>query len=63
MDWKKLIKELCDAGMTQTSIAGELGINQATISNLVRGRNTHPAWDTGNALIKLHQDKCNQNNQ
>lgn len=64
MNWKKLIHELCSAGMTQIEISTEVGLAQASISDIARGRTKAPSWEPGQKLIALHsrviKNKSNQ---
>lgn len=57
MDWKKLIAELSDAGVTQAEIAAECGVAQSTISDLHRGASKSPSFDLGSSLVALHTAK------
>jgi predicted transcriptional regulator len=54
MDWKKLVVELMEAGVTQTQIAEECGVAQATVSDLSRVTR-QPSFDFGTKLIALHR--------
>ena len=54
MNWKKLIQELCASGMTQAEISTEVGLAQASISDIARGRTKAPSWDPGQKIIALH---------
>jgi len=57
MNWKKLLSELNEMGMTQAVIAKECGCGQSTISELLRGITISPTFDLGNKLINLHVQK------
>ncbi len=54
MDWKKLLAELSEAGVTQTEIASECGVAQSTISDLNRGASKSPGFELGSRLVALH---------
>lgn len=55
MDWKQLLKELDEAGMTQTQIAETCGTSQATVSDLARGVTKNPSFSIGAAVVELHK--------
>lgn len=54
MDWKTLLKELDDAGFTQTRIAAHCGVAQSTVSDLARGASKEPSFAFGAKLVELH---------
>jgi transcriptional regulator with XRE-family HTH domain len=54
MDWKALIQELLDVGMTQAGIAERCGVKQNTVSDLYRRESKRPSYEFGIALTKLH---------
>lgn len=56
MDWKNMIRELMESGVTQLQMAARLQVSQGTISDLYTGRTATPNWTTGEALRKLHQE-------
>lgn len=56
MDWKKLIRELMESGVTQLQIAARLDISQGSISDIYTGRTATPNWTTGEALRNLHAE-------
>lgn len=55
MDWKRLISELMEAGVTQTKLAELCGTSQSTISDLRRGASESPSWMLGDRLLELHR--------
>lgn len=60
MDWKKLISELLESGMTQTSIGEHIGVTQGAISQVLseRARSRRGfKWETGQKLIALHKTR------
>lgn len=60
MDWKKLIAELIDSGMTQTAIGEHIGVSQSAIAQVVSdklGSQRGFKWEPGQKLIELHKSK------
>jgi predicted transcriptional regulator len=55
MDWKKLIDELSDLGVTQQQIAKACGVSQASVSDLKIGNAQQPRYSFGAALVDLHR--------
>jgi transcriptional regulator with XRE-family HTH domain len=53
MDWKGLIAELAEAGLTQVQVAAECGVAQSTISDLHRGETKSPSFELGQKLVAL----------
>jgi hypothetical protein len=58
MDWKTLIQDLMNVGLTQASIAASVDSGQSHISCLYRGDRKTPNWDLGQRLLKLHAKHC-----
>ena len=58
MNWKTLIQNLLDAGLTQSQIALTCKTGQSHISGLYRGERKCPNHDLGEAIIKLHREYC-----
>ncbi len=56
MNWKKIIQELTDSGLTQAQIAERCNTGQSHISALSNGIRKSPNWLLGESLIKLHKD-------
>ncbi len=55
MNWKTLIQELLDNGMTQVQIADEIGVKQPTISGILKSDGTGDMrWQNGERLRMLH---------
>lgn len=54
MNWKKLIQDLMDAGVTQAVIADKCGTSQGYISGLYRGDRKSPNYELGSKLVALH---------
>jgi len=55
MDWKALITDLMNTGLSQATIGQHLGMSQAWVSDLVRGRTSTMHWEVGEKLIALHK--------
>lgn len=58
MDWKKLIAELAETGMTQTEIASQVGCAQSSLNDLAKGRTVEPIYRIGERLVALHKLRC-----
>lgn len=54
MDWKTIISDLVEVGMTQEQIADKCGCAQSTISDLATGATATPRYHIGDALRTLH---------
>ena len=63
MDWKLIIQQLLDAGMTQQTIADACATNQSHISGIYRRRCMCPNWDLGERLRKLHERVMRKRNR
>jgi predicted transcriptional regulator len=57
MDWKTLIRELQETGLSQGAIAKLCGTGQSHVCDLLHGRNKCPNWVLGDALIRLHRER------
>jgi len=57
MNWKNLIADLMDSGMTQAEIADACLTSQGHISDLYRGARLQPGWALGDRIRNLHR-KC-----
>ena len=56
MDWKNLIQDLRDSGLTQNEIADKAGCSQAYISDLSNGkRGKSVSYEIGTRLRDLHK--------
>lgn len=53
MDWKKLLIDLADAGVTQEQIAAYCGCQQSAISFVKRGKTADPRSSIGLGLMRL----------
>lgn len=54
MDWKKLIQELLDDGMTQVQIAEAIGVTQPTVCGILKSGSGDMRWANGERLRMLH---------
>jgi transcriptional regulator with XRE-family HTH domain len=58
MDWKNIIHELQESGMTQQEIADACNTGQSHISSLANGKRHEPRYSLGDRLRKLHAQRC-----
>jgi len=57
--WHMLIRNLLDTGMTQTEVAGAIGVTQGAVSQVLNSRGKRGfGFASGNALINLHAQRC-----
>ena len=54
MNWKSIVSELSEMGVTQHQIAAACGVSQAAISDLKVGNVQEPRYAFGSALLALH---------
>ena len=54
MNWKSLLHDLRELGMTQEEIAAALCSTQSCISDLATGKTRDPAFAVGDKLQRLH---------
>lgn len=60
MDWKKLLNDLIESGMTQRAIAEEIGLTQSAISQVLTdttGKRKGFQYEPGAKLIDLHRQR------
>jgi hypothetical protein len=57
MDWKTMIADLREAGMSQVEIGAALGKSQAWVSAVSVGMFADLKWNDGEALRALHTKK------
>lgn len=57
MDFKKIIQDLIDSGMTQVEIKTECDCGQSTISDLLNGKIKNPGFAIGQRILVLHKSK------
>jgi DNA-binding XRE family transcriptional regulator len=55
MDFKLLLNELLDAGLTQSEIARHIGLKPQSIPDILKDRQRSVKWPVGNAILQLHQ--------
>lgn len=55
MEWKKLISELMNKGLTQAQIASKTGVPQPTISALLNEKQKELSYLNGNSLVRFHK--------
>lgn len=58
MNWKILIQNLIDNGLTQVQIAERCHTGQSHISGLLTGYRKCPNWHLGEMLRNLHIEVC-----
>lgn len=56
MDWKRLLEELNEAGLSQAKIAERCSASQAAVSDLLRGATKEPRYGLGSRLLLLHEE-------
>lgn len=60
MDWKKLLTDLIESGMTQTAIADAIGLTQGAISQVLNdtsGKRKGFQYEPGSKLVELHRQR------
>lgn len=62
MDWKNIIEDLQESGMTQAEIGVAIGKSQAWVCALSKGQYSDVRWSDGEALRKLHDARCKSRN-
>lgn len=55
MDWKTLISEAREHGMTQKEIGDAIGLSQPSIVDVLNGNTKELKWGNGQRLIALHK--------
>lgn len=55
MDFKTVLQQIADAGMTQAEIAQKCGCKQASISDLSTGKTKQPNYQLGSSIVALHK--------
>lgn len=60
IDWKSIVRDLLD-GRTQLELQEITGVHQGVISDLKSGKpKPHLTYVNGAALIRAHQELCQQ---
>jgi hypothetical protein len=57
MNWKNLIEDLVNDGMTQAQIADACDTSQSNIWYLLNTPGRSPSWSLGQLLVNLHDDR------
>lgn len=57
MDWKTLIAEIQEAGLSQSEIGRRIDKSQAWVSAAAAGKYDDLKWSDGEALRKLHAEE------
>lgn len=55
MEWKNIIKDLREIGLTQLQIARAVGVSQATVSDLSSGLQKSVNYSLGKNLVAYHK--------
>lgn len=55
MDWKNIIQELLEMGLTQKQIASGVSVSQPTISALASGTQKNVNYTLGQNLVGFHK--------
>ena len=56
-NWKLLISDLLDVGMTQQSIADFVGLKQPSVRSIWIGNTKNPGHSVGEKILELHKLK------
>lgn len=63
MDWKNIISEITAAGYTQVEIADFVGISQPSVCDIANGKTKNPAWQIGDALLRMRKKAASRRAQ
>jgi predicted XRE-type DNA-binding protein len=63
MQWKTIIDEIQESGLTQTEIAERCKCAQSTVSELASTPGRVPSWSIGAALLDLHKKTAKRKKQ
>lgn len=55
MDWKSIIREILDTGMTQSELASCVGVSQPTICAILNGDQSDVKWSIGENLLRQYK--------
>jgi predicted XRE-type DNA-binding protein len=58
MNWKLLIQDILATDMKRSEIANHIGVNASTITEILSGEIKDMYWRKGDALIRLHAERC-----
>ncbi|MDR1647874.1 MAG: hypothetical protein LBR88_07565 [Zoogloeaceae bacterium] len=58
MNFKNIVSEIVASDMTQREIAAAVDTTQAHVSCLLSGKRKQPNWRLGDALLRLHRERC-----
>ena len=56
MDWKKLLQEIQESGLSQIEIGERIGRSQAWVSAAVAGKYQDLRWSDGESIRRLHKE-------
>jgi len=57
MNWKKIIQDIVDSGMSEKDIAEIAHTTQPTINRIKSGFVSEPRYEVGAILVKLHSER------
>ncbi len=60
MEWKNIISDLLNKGLTQAQIASETGVPQPTLSALLNEKQKELSYLNGNRLVGFHRKTMRQ---
>ena len=55
MNWKQIISDIIDSGLSEQEIAAIVGTTQPTINRIKTGVVNQPKYEMGVALVALHK--------
>lgn len=58
MDWKAIITDLCNSGMTQREVAEAMGGGDSRVSEILSGKIKNLRYELGAILVQLHSERC-----
>ena len=60
VNFKRIIKQLGNAGVTQADIARATKRTNAGICRIAKGVTVDPAYSVGRVIVELHADNCGE---
>ena len=57
MNWKAVVQDMLDSGMTQTGVARQVDMSVAWVHAILKGRVSSVSWEAGQALLKA-RNRC-----